>query len=150
MAKGWTVQVKTHDRGFRCDRVRQQLFDVAIEDRDKAVEAVRQPRLGRWPDAQVEATEPSSITGFLPQPRPGQIAAGRARVVSRETEHCSVVCGHSASLTAAAWPSHACQPPIAGTAPPTAPRWRPPRSAAVAHQVERVEAEGRECRVATA
>ena len=34
-------QVTTQDRGFRCDRVRLQLFDVAIEDKDKAVEAVR-------------------------------------------------------------------------------------------------------------
>jgi hypothetical protein len=41
MAKGWTVQVKTQDPGFRCDRVRLRLFDVAIEDRDRAVEAVR-------------------------------------------------------------------------------------------------------------
>ena len=55
MAKGWTVQVKTQDPGFRCDRVRLRLFDVAIEDRDRAVEAVRHHIWGR-PDAQVEAT----------------------------------------------------------------------------------------------
>ena len=36
-------------------RVRQQLFDVAIEDKDKAVEAVRH-HSGRVADAQVEAT----------------------------------------------------------------------------------------------
>ena len=55
MAKGWTVEVRTHDRGFRCDRVRMQLFDVAIEDKDKAVEAVRHHLWAR-PDAQIEAT----------------------------------------------------------------------------------------------
>jgi hypothetical protein len=55
MAKGWRVQVTTHDRGSRCDRIRQQLFDVAIEDKDKAVEAVRHQLWAR-PDAQVEAT----------------------------------------------------------------------------------------------
>jgi len=55
MAKGWTVQVTTQDPGFRCDRVRQRLFDFAIEDREKAVEAVRHHLWGR-PDAQVEAT----------------------------------------------------------------------------------------------
>ncbi len=53
MAKGWTVQVTTHDRGFRCDRIKHQLFDVAIEDKDKAVEAVRHHLWAR-PDAQVE------------------------------------------------------------------------------------------------
>ncbi len=56
MAKGWTVQVTTHDRGFRCDRIKQQLFDVAIEDKDKAVEAVRH-HLWTRPDAMVEATD---------------------------------------------------------------------------------------------
>jgi hypothetical protein len=55
MAKGWTVQVTTQDRGFRGDRVRMQLFDVAIEDKDRAVEAVRHQIWSR-PDAQVEAT----------------------------------------------------------------------------------------------
>ena len=54
MAKGWTVQVTTQDRGFRCDRIRQQLFDVAIEDKDRAVEAVRH-RVWQRPDALVEA-----------------------------------------------------------------------------------------------
>jgi hypothetical protein len=53
MAKGWTVQVTTHDRGFRCDRINHQLFDVAIEDKDKAVEAVRHHLWAR-PDALVE------------------------------------------------------------------------------------------------
>lgn len=55
MAKGWTVQVTMQDRGYRCDRIRQQLFDVAIEDRDKAVEAVRHHVWAR-PDARIEAT----------------------------------------------------------------------------------------------
>jgi hypothetical protein len=54
MAKGWTVQVKTHERGFRGERIRQQLFDVAIEDRERAVEAVRH-QVWQRPDAQVEA-----------------------------------------------------------------------------------------------
>lgn len=54
MAKGWTVQVTTHDRGSRCDRIRQQLFDVAIEDRQKAVEVVRHHLWAR-PDAEIEA-----------------------------------------------------------------------------------------------
>jgi hypothetical protein len=54
MAKGWTVQVTTQDRGFRGDRIRQQLFDVAIEDKDRAVEAVRH-RVWERPDAQIEA-----------------------------------------------------------------------------------------------
>jgi hypothetical protein len=54
MAKGWTVQVTTQDRGFRCDRIRQQLFEVAIEDKDKAVEAVRHHLWSR-PDAHIEA-----------------------------------------------------------------------------------------------
>ena len=53
MAKGWTVQVTTQDPGFRCDRVRHRLFDVAIEDKDKAVEAVRH-HIWERPDAQVE------------------------------------------------------------------------------------------------
>lgn len=56
MAKGWTVQVTTLHRGVRCERVRQQLFDVAIEDKDKAVEAVRN-QLWTLPHARVEATE---------------------------------------------------------------------------------------------
>jgi hypothetical protein len=55
MAKGWTVQVTTHDRGYRGERIRQQLFDVAIEDKDRAVEAVRHHVWSR-PDAQIEAT----------------------------------------------------------------------------------------------
>ncbi len=55
MAKGWTVQVTMQDRGFRCDRTSLQLFDVAIEDKDKAVEAVRHQVWAR-PDAQIEAT----------------------------------------------------------------------------------------------
>ena len=54
MAKGWTVQVTTQHPGFRGDRVRQQLFEVAIEDPDKAVEAVRHHVWSR-PDARVEA-----------------------------------------------------------------------------------------------
>lgn len=55
MAKGWTVQVTTHDRGYRGERIRQQLFEVAIEDKDRAVEAVRHYIWSR-PDAQIEAT----------------------------------------------------------------------------------------------
>jgi len=55
MAKGWTVQVTTQDPGFRCDRVRHRFFDVAIEDKDKAVEAVRH-HIWERPDARVEAT----------------------------------------------------------------------------------------------
>jgi hypothetical protein len=54
MAKGWTVQVTTHDRGPRCDRIRQQVFDVAIEDKDKAVAAVRH-HVWMRPDAEVVA-----------------------------------------------------------------------------------------------
>ena len=53
MARGWTVQATT--RELRCDRTRQQLFDVAIEDKDKAVEAVRHYLWAR-PDAHIEAT----------------------------------------------------------------------------------------------
>jgi hypothetical protein len=55
MAKGWTVQVTTQDPGFRGDRLSFRLFDVAIEDPDKAVEAVRHHVWSR-PDARVEAT----------------------------------------------------------------------------------------------
>ena len=55
MAKGWTVQVTTQDPGYRCDRVRHWFYDVAIEDKDKAVEAVHHHLWAR-PDAQVEAT----------------------------------------------------------------------------------------------
>jgi hypothetical protein len=54
MAKGWTVQVTVHDRGFRCDRIRQRLYEVAIEDKEKAVEAVRH-YLFASPEAQIEA-----------------------------------------------------------------------------------------------
>jgi hypothetical protein len=54
MAKGWTVQVTTHDRGFRCDRTTMRLFDVAIEDKDKALEAVRHYTQAR-PGMQIEA-----------------------------------------------------------------------------------------------
>jgi hypothetical protein len=54
MAKGWTVQVTTHDRGLRCDRIRHRLFDVAIEDKDKALEAVRH-RFWAAADIQIEA-----------------------------------------------------------------------------------------------
>jgi hypothetical protein len=54
MAKGWTVQVTTQDPGFRRDRLSFRLFDVAIEDPDKAVEAVRHHVWSR-PDARVEA-----------------------------------------------------------------------------------------------
>ena len=69
MARGWTVQVTTQDRGFRCDRTRQQLFDVAIEDKDKAVEAVRHHLWAR-PDAQVEATGELHNGAFL---SPGRV-----------------------------------------------------------------------------
>jgi hypothetical protein len=55
MAKGWTVEVITQDRGFRSSRRRHQFFDVAIEDKDKAVEAVRHHLWAR-PDAQIAAT----------------------------------------------------------------------------------------------
>ena len=55
MAAGWTVQVTTQDRGFRRDRTTQQLFDVAIADKDKAVEAVRHHLWAR-PDTHIEAT----------------------------------------------------------------------------------------------
>ena len=66
MAKGWTVQVTTHDRGPRCDRIRQRLFDVAIEDREKAVEAVRH-RLWGKPDTEIEAmAELNSATALSP------------------------------------------------------------------------------------
>jgi hypothetical protein len=54
MAKGWTVQVTTHDRGPRCDRIRHRFFDVAIEDRQQAVEAVRHQLWAR-PDVEIEA-----------------------------------------------------------------------------------------------
>ena len=54
MARGWTVQVMTQNCGFRSDRTRLQLFDVAIEDKDKAVEAVRH-HVWAQPDARVEA-----------------------------------------------------------------------------------------------
>jgi hypothetical protein len=80
MAKGWTVQVTTLDRGMRCERVRQQLFDVAIEDKDKAVEAVRN-QLRTLPDAQVEATEQLHPGFHL---SPGRVRCrGRASVASR-------------------------------------------------------------------
>ena len=80
MAKGWTVQVTTHDRGMRCDRVRQQLFDVAIEDKDKAVEAVRH-QLRTLADAQVEATAELHSGAYL---SPGRVRCrGRASVASR-------------------------------------------------------------------
>ena len=54
MAKGWTVQVTTHDRCSRGDRIRMRLFDVAIENKDSAVEAVRNHVWSR-PDAHIEA-----------------------------------------------------------------------------------------------
>jgi hypothetical protein len=54
MAKGWTVQVTTQEPGFRGDRLNFRFFDVAIEDKDKAVEAVRH-HLWMRPDARVEA-----------------------------------------------------------------------------------------------
>jgi hypothetical protein len=80
MAKGWTVQVTTLDRGLRCERVRQQLFDVAIEDKDKAVEAVRN-QLRTLADAQVEATEELHPGFHL---SPGRVRCrGRASVASR-------------------------------------------------------------------
>jgi hypothetical protein len=80
MAKGWTIQVTTLDRGLRCERVRQQLFDVAIEDKDKAVEAVRS-QLCALPDAQVEATEELHPGFHL---SPGRVRCrGRANVATR-------------------------------------------------------------------
>jgi hypothetical protein len=80
MAKGWTIQVTTLDRGLRCERVRQQLFDVAIEDKDKAVEAVRS-QLWALPDAQVEATEELHPAFHL---SPGRVKCrGRANVAAR-------------------------------------------------------------------
>jgi hypothetical protein len=60
------VQVTTHDRGPRCDRIRQRLFDVAIEDREKAVEAVRHQLWGK-PDTDFEAlAELHSATALSP------------------------------------------------------------------------------------
>jgi hypothetical protein len=80
MAKGWTIQVTTLDRGLRCERVRQQLFDVAIEDKDKAVEAVRS-QLWSLPDARVEATEELQAAFHL---SPGRVKSrGRANVAAR-------------------------------------------------------------------
>jgi hypothetical protein len=69
MAKGWTVQVKTQDSGFRCDRVRLRLFDVAIEDRDRAVEAVRH-HVWERPDALIEATAELYYGAYL---SPGRV-----------------------------------------------------------------------------
>ena len=98
MAKGWTVQVTTLDRGMRCERVRQQLFDVAIEDKDKAVEAVRN-QLRTLADAQVEATE-ELHPGFPPEPRPGQVPRTRQRCLASRSYL-------RLRRDAAAWPSHA-------------------------------------------
>ena len=55
MATGWIVEVTTRDRGARGERTRLQLFDVAIADKDRAVEAVRHHVWAR-PDAHIEAT----------------------------------------------------------------------------------------------
>jgi hypothetical protein len=41
MPKGWTVQVTTQDADSWRPITRRRAFDVAIEDRDRAVEAVR-------------------------------------------------------------------------------------------------------------
>jgi len=73
MAKGWTVRVITHERGFRGERVRQQLFDVAIEDKERAVEAVRH-RVWERPDALIEAT------AQLDRSRSLRISPGQVRV----------------------------------------------------------------------
>ena len=69
MAKGWTVQVTTHDRGARCDRIRQQLFDVAIEDQERALEAVRHHVWSR-PDAEIQAMGELQATSAL---SPGRV-----------------------------------------------------------------------------
>jgi hypothetical protein len=41
MAKGWTVEVTSEYESLRGPKLRLQLFDVAIEDKMTALEAVR-------------------------------------------------------------------------------------------------------------
>ena len=41
MSKGWMVETTAFDKNGSRTIVRRQLFDVAIEDRDTAIEAVR-------------------------------------------------------------------------------------------------------------
>ena len=41
MAKGWAVEVTTHDPGTWRPTMRRQVFEVAIEDKGNAVAAVR-------------------------------------------------------------------------------------------------------------
>ena len=41
MSKGWMVEVTALDKNSLRPKVRRQLFDVAIEDRANAIDAVR-------------------------------------------------------------------------------------------------------------
>ena len=71
MPKGWTVEVITHDRSPWRPVVRHRLFDVAIEDRGRAVEAVRH---------HAQANADANIIAIEPLPRCYGLSPGRIKL----------------------------------------------------------------------
>jgi hypothetical protein len=70
MPKGWTVELTTHDETSWRRIVRHRLFDVAIEDRGRAVEAVRH---------HAQANSDANIVAIEEIPRSSGLSPGRIR-----------------------------------------------------------------------